>query len=465
MKRKELFRSIPSIDEIVKKEWVKEYIDMTSRDFVINLFNSLFEFLRDQIRAGKVDYIDEKLIRDNFDVFFHQVYQPSLKSVINATGVIIHTNLGRAPLPTDMILHIMDVACSYSNLEYDLEKGERGLRYVHVSELLKILTDCEDAMVVNNNAGAVLLVLSALCKGKKVIVSRGELIEIGGSFRIPEVMEQSGCILVEVGTTNRTHIYDYERAIDDETGALMKVHKSNYSIVGFTKEVSVEELVELGRKYNLPVIVDLGSGAFVDVSKFGIKPPEPVVKDVLKKGADIVTISGDKLLGGPQAGIIMGKAELVEKIRKHPLNRALRIDKLTLAALEYTLRQYFFGRLEKIPVINMIATPYEHLLKRVKNVKKKLKRKIGEYATLDIIDGASKIGGGSLPLAELRSPLLSVKPKNMSAQELERKLRYCDPPIIAIIRDDAVLFDFRTIFEHQEPTLTEALEVVLKPWE
>ncbi len=461
MNAKELFRKIPSVDEVLKKEWIRPFLELSSRSYVSKLLSSFFDRLREKITKGEPISITEDTIKEGFTSFFKESTKPSLRKVINATGVIVHTNLGRAPLPQKAIERIVEVSKGYSNLEYDLEKGKRGIRYVHVVGILKELTGCEDALVVNNNAAAVLLTLSALCRGKEVVVSRGELVEIGGSFRIPEVMEQSGCILKEVGTTNRTHLKDYENAIGENTGALMKVHKSNYSIVGFTKEVSVEELVSLGRRFGLPVIVDLGSGAFIDVSRFGLKPPEPVVTDVIKKGVGVVTISGDKLLGGPQAGIIMGKKELLDRIKTHPLNRAVRIDKLTLAALEETLRLYLMGREEEIPVVEMMSRSYEELLKRAKRFVRRARRELEGKAEITISSGASKVGGGSLPLAELNSPQVRIKPKNTEAHRLEEKLRAWDPPIVSTVKEDSVVLDFRTITKGEEWAILNALKEVL----
>ncbi len=457
-----LLRLIPSIDDVMKRDWAKSFIERSSRSFVKRSLSEFFDSLRERVKKGDVDGIDDEFIEQEFSKFFERRISSSIRRVINATGVIVHTNLGRSPLSERAIEAIKEKASSYSNLEYDLEEGKRGIRYSHVRDLITELTGCEDAIVVNNNAAAVLLVLAALFKGKKVLVSRGELIEIGGSFRIPEVMEQSGCELLEVGTTNRTHLYDYERAIDEGVGAILKVHKSNYSIVGFTSEVGVKELSDLSKKYNIPLIVDLGSGALVDLSELGVSPPEPVVKDVLKDGADIVTISGDKVLGGPQAGIIMGKKSFIDVIKTHPLNRALRIDKLTLIALEETLKSYLLGReKEEIPVFRMISIPYGNLLRRSRRLAKRIKQVVGDKAEVGVVDGISKVGGGALPLSDIKTPVVRIRPLSISTEKFERLLRGCNPPVVSVVRDDAVLFNLRTVFPKEDGEIVRAVSEVL----
>uniref|UniRef100_A0A7C4JT61 L-seryl-tRNA(Sec) selenium transferase n=1 Tax=Thermodesulfobacterium geofontis TaxID=1295609 RepID=A0A7C4JT61_9BACT len=389
---------------------------------------------------------------------FKKYENPSLKRVINATGVVIHTNLGRAPLCKKAIEEITKVAKYYSNLEFDLKEGKRGSRYVHVEEILKEITQAESALVVNNNAAAVLISLNTLAYGKEVIVSRGELVEIGGSFRIPEVMKWAGCILKEVGTTNKTHLSDYENAINENTALLLKVHKSNFEIIGFTEEVSVEDLVNLGKKFGLPVMKDLGSGCFIDFSKYGLKK-ELTVQEVLKAGVDIVTFSGDKLLGGPQAGIILGKKEFIEKIRKNPLNRALRIDKLTLAGLEATLRLYRDENLalEHIPVLKMILTPKEILKKKARYLLKKLRKlKLKEF-NFEVIKTINKTGGGALPTLDLISYAVAVK-SPLSPQNLQKILRENEPPIITRIEEERLLIDVRCLFDEDYKEIISAFE-------
>lgn len=344
---KELLRKIPSVDRVLK---MFPNSNKETKDAVRKGLNNL----RKAILENHLSEITDEIVRKFIIKEIEKAKRFNLRKVINATGVIIHTNLGRAPIGNEVAEHLKEIITGYSNLELNLETGKRGIRYQNVKELLKELTGAEDVCVVNNNAAAVLLVLSALAAGKEVVVSRGELIEIGGSFRIPDVMKQSGAILKEVGTTNKTHLKDYEEAISENTGLLLKVHTSNYRVLGFTESVDSKQLVELGRKHNIPVYEDLGSGSFIDVRHYGLSY-EPTVQDVVKSGVDIVSFSGDKLLGSAQAGIIIGKREFIEKIKKHPLNRALRIDKMTLAVLEATLRLYKNEEYQKIPVWRMIS--------------------------------------------------------------------------------------------------------------
>ena len=381
-----------------------------------------------------------------------------LEKVINATGVILHTNMGRSILPVEAIDNLADIAHSYSNLEYDLEEGRRGHRYSHVEELLCDISGAESAFVVNNNAGAVLLTLNALADGKEAIVSRGELIEIGGSFRIPDIMKRSGALMVEVGTTNKTHLSDYEKAISDETGLLLKVHTSNYRIVGFTSEVNLSELIELGEKHNLPLLNDLGSGSLIDFSLYGIAH-EPTVQDVVKTGIDVVTFSGDKLLGGPQAGIILGKRNILDKLIKNPLNRALRIDKLTLIALESTLRLYLDQEtvIQKIPTLRMITLSLETIERRVFDFKRKLQENMPDHIKIKIIDDTSQVGGGALPSQELPTKVIAITSKSISAQDLEKRFRETKPPIIARINKDQLRIDLRTVDESEEEYLIAAI--------
>jgi len=379
--------------------------------------------------------------------------------VINATGVVTHTNLGRSILAKRVLERLNEIGGSYSNLEYDLNEGKRGIRYVHVEGLLKELTSAEAAMVVNNNAAAVLISLETLAKGKKVIVSRGELVEIGGSFRIPEVMKKSGAHMVEVGTTNKTHLKDYEEAIDSDTALLLKVHKSNFSIVGFTEEVSLKELVSLGRRYHIPVMEDLGSGCFIDLSKYGLQK-EPTVQEAIAQGADIVTFSGDKLLGGPQAGIIVGKKEFVEAIRKNQLNRALRIDKLTLVALEETLRLYRDEEvaIKEIPTLSMICEPYSSVKRRARRLLRMIRNKKNGNFLIKLKDGSSMVGGGALPLCEIKTVLIALEPQRISSNEIERWFRFYDPPIICRLEKDNVLLDVRTIQNNEFKIVAEAID-------
>ena len=389
--------------------------------------------------------------------------RPSLQPVINATGVVLHTNLGRAPLFEGALQTLMEIAGGYSNLELHLETGERGSRYEHVEDLLRRISGAEAGLVVNNNAGAVLLALNSLAEGKEVIVSRGQLVEIGGSFRIPDVMRKSGARLVEVGTTNRTHLFDYEQAVTENTALLLKVHTSNFRILGFTAEVSLKELAELGRAKGLPVMEDLGSGCFVDLAPYGIEH-EPTVQEALQAGVDVVTFSGDKLLGGPQAGIILGKKIFIDFIKKNPLTRALRIDKLTLAGLEATLRVYLDpDRVVKVlPALGMLTCPVEDLEKRARRFQRRLARDLSPHAKLTDREESSQVGGGALPLQALPTRVVAIRPLRTSAASLEERLRKNQPPVIARVKDEEVLLDLRTVAEEEEPILFEAVRLALE---
>jgi L-seryl-tRNA(Ser) seleniumtransferase len=390
---------------------------------------------------------------------------PSLRAVINATGVVLHTNLGRAPLSKAAAERIATTATRYSNLEYDVTAGERGKRDTHTNRALAELTGAESAIVVNNNAAAVFLVLNTLAKNAEVIVSRGELIEIGDGFRIPEIMAESGARLREVGTTNRTRIADYQRAIGKETRLLLRVHPSNFKIVGFAKRPELEELTALGRKKRIPVFEDLGSGCLTDLGETGVG--EPVVRASFAAGVDVVTFSGDKLLGGPQAGIIAGRKKLVERIRHNPLFRALRVDKLTIAALEATLDAYRRGALDEIPALRMTRTSAPELEHRARAFAEKMRGKFPHGASIEICRGFSVIGGGSTPEQKLPTTLVAVRSDRHSATQLEERLR--KPPagavaatsVIARIEKNTLMIDLRTVFDEEEPALGAALAVAL----
>jgi L-seryl-tRNA(Ser) seleniumtransferase len=388
---------------------------------------------------------------------------PNLRRTINATGVVVHTNLGRSLLAPEVIENLITVGSRYSNLEYNLAAGKRGSRYSSVEDLICEISGAEAAMVVNNNAGAVLLCLETIARGKEVIVSRGELVEIGGSFRVPDVMAKSGAIMREIGTTNRTHLRDYENAINPDTGLLLKVHTSNYSVVGFTAEVALRDLMDLGSAHQLPVMEDLGSGTFIDFSKYGLLK-EPTVQESVNAGTDVITFSGDKLLGGPQAGIIVGKKAVIDPIKLNPITRALRIDKLTLAALESTLRLY---RDEEkaariIPTLRMIMMPLEEIQKTARRLADGLKRTGGSRMQIRLLERSSKTGGGALPLMELPSLCVGVQVKGISPNALEKMMRYNDPPIIARIEDDMVIMDPRTIQEDEFAAIETAFENITR---
>ena len=415
--------------------------------------------VRELFQKGDLSELTEEVLKKIFEETKKEYETPHLRRVINATGVVVHTNLGRAPLPTLALEHIYTIGKYYSNLEFELESGRRGSRYVHVQELLKEITGAESALLVNNNASAVLITLNTLAKGKEVVVSRGELVEIGGSFRIPEVMTWAGCILREVGTTNKTHLFDYERAINENTGLLLKVHKSNYAMVGFTHEVTTEELVALGRKKGIPVMEDLGSGCLIDFSKYELKK-EPTVQEVIKAGVDVATFSGDKLLGGPQAGIIVGKKEIIEAIRKNPLNRAIRIDKLTLAGLEMVLRLYREEEraIKEIPVLSMILkSPYE-LKRKARELARKLRSLALPGFVFEVVPTVGRTGGGALPLLELPSYAVRVSLERHPPEELKHYLRKYEVPIIARLEEDALYLDVRCLFPEDYPVIVKAFE-------
>ncbi|MFH7325570.1 L-seryl-tRNA(Sec) selenium transferase [Desulfurivibrio sp. C05AmB] len=388
--------------------------------------------------------------------------RPNFRPVINATGVVVHTNLGRSLLPETAAANLAAVAFRYSNLELDLETGKRGSRYSLVENLLCELTGAEAGLVVNNNAAAVLLVLQTLAAGREVVVSRGQLVEIGGSFRIPEVMARSGARLVEVGATNRTHLRDYERAIGADTALLLKVHTSNYRISGFTAEVAAGELVELAARYDLPVMEDLGSGSLLDFSRYGLEK-EPTVQEVLKAGVDVVTFSGDKLLGGPQAGLILGRRAIIEQVKKNPLNRALRIDKFTLAALESVLRLYFDEEQARaeIPTLRMLTTPYAEVRRRANRLRRRLKDLPPESCGLELVRVNSRVGGGSLPEMPLPSCALALNPRKLSLNQLEKSLRRAAIPVIGRIENDRLLLDLRTVADREVAELAAILREVL----
>ena len=381
----------------------------------------------------------------------------SLVRVINATGVVLHTNLGRALLSPLAQERLRAVAASYSNLEMDVARKERGSRYAHVDALLQRLTGAEGALVVNNCASAVLLALETLARGKEVIVSRGELIEIGGEFRIPDILRRSGAILREVGTTNRTHLKDYAQAIGPDTGLLLKVHTSNYRVVGFTAAVGSRELAELGRERGVAVMEDLGSGSLIDLRRYGF-PYEPTVPEVVASGVDLVSFSGDKLLGGPQAGIVVGKAELIGRLARNPLNRALRIDKLTVAALEATLYAYEAGdALETIPTLSMLTETQASIRRRARRLLRRLPPETHARLGLDLVDATSQVGGGALPTVELPTAAVALGAPDRPAHMLDDRLRSGQPPVLGRLLDDRLLLDFRTILADDLPSLASAL--------
>ena len=450
---RELYRKIPKVDRFLQDKELLEVLDARPKFFLKKAVDTVLSELREGISKGKVKEISYDVLKEKVKEELQNLLRPKLHRIINATGVVLHTNLGRAPISPPVAEHLKEIITGYSNLEYDLEKGKRGLRYRNLEWILKELTGAEDVCVVNNNAGAVLLVLSALARGKEVVVSRGELIEIGGSFRIPDVMEQSGALLKEVGTTNKTHPWDYENAVNENTALLMKVHTSNYRVLGFTESVSTKELVEIGRKYGIPVYEDLGSGSFIDVTKLGLSY-EPTVQDVLKSGVDVVSFSGDKLLGGAQAGIILGKREFLQKIKKHPLNRALRIDKMTLAVLEATLTYYLDEALalKEIPVWRLLSQKPEDVEFKAKELVKILKKERFS-GSVRIVKDRTEVGGGALPLQTLPTYCVKIEVDGLSALDIDCRMRGFYPPVVGRIKENSYLLDMFTIFEREIPVV------------
>lgn len=468
MDRERVLRKLPKVNDLLEEESIKVLEHQCGRQTVLKAVRDGIEEVRRLIERSfeeglEIKADEEALKKEALDRAVELVARYSsysLKKVINATGVVLHTNLGRAPLPEEAIKNIADVARGYSNLEYDLEEGKRGERYDHVRTLLCEITGAEDAMVVNNNAAAVLLALSALASGREVVISRGQLVEIGGSFRVPDVMAQSGARLVEVGTTNKTRLSDYERAINENTALLLKVHTSNFKFVGFWSEVKIEELKALGLKYGIPVMEDLGSGVLVDLEKFGL-PPEPTVQSSVKAGTDVVTFSGDKLLGGPQAGIILGKKEYIEKIKGHPLARALRIDKLTLSALEAVLKIYRNEDYEKIPVLKMLLRSSEELERTAEKLAEELRKVVNGRGQVEVLDDLSAVGGGSLPGVELPTKVVALRIHALGPDDLAKKLRSARIPVIGRIKKDRFLLDVRTLAEEELKIIPEMVGSVL----
>jgi L-seryl-tRNA(Ser) seleniumtransferase len=467
--RQQVLRKIPSVDEILSNPQIADLLRTYPRTVVVDAVRNGLKRLRQQLLDKKeLTNLEEEFFSFEhlYSLFRKEIdlqVQPRLRHLINATGVVIHTNLGRSPLHPSALKHMIDIAKNYSNLEYDLDRGERGNRYTHVEGILCRLSGAESALVVNNNAGAVLLVLNTIAEGREVIVSRGELVEIGGAFRIPDVMRRSGASLREVGTTNRTYLSDYQKAIGSQTALLLKVHTSNFRVMGFTSDVSLQELVQLGRQHDLPVMNDLGSGCFVDLSQYGLEK-EPTVQEAIKTGVDVVTFSGDKLLGGPQAGIILGRKNLLDLIKINPLTRALRIDKLTLAALESTLLFYLDEKraMEEIPTLRMLSLDTGNLKRRGRRLLRRLSGMVDKGTQLTLREDVSQVGGGALPLQELPTMVLAVKPLDFSVNELEENLRKGEPPIISRISKDELILDMRTVLDEEISFLALGLEKALK---
>lgn len=458
MKMEEMLRNLPSVDELLKRPQVQEYIDHFSHKEVKEQIKEILTEMRESILAGyKDDFVSSENIEQALTQRLFKHSMQDIQRVVNATGTIIHTNLGRSNLSDNVLKRTDEIAGHYSNLEFDLQKGKRGGRYTSIQEKLHDLTGAEDALIVNNNAAAVLLVLSTMSPNKEIIVSRGELVEIGGSFRIPDVIRQSGDRLVEVGATNKTHLTDYQGAITEDTSVLLKVHTSNYRIVGFSESVEIDALSRLSQEHQLPLVCDLGSGSLIDLSKYGL-PYEPTVSECVEKGCDIVTFSGDKLLGGPQAGIIVGKKAYIHKMKTHPLMRALRVDKMTLAALDSTLAQYYNPQevIKEIPTLNMITMSMEECYHKAKLLYQELNQRLTTMQ-IEIIKTQSSVGGGAYPEQPLDSYAISLHHPIYSAEDIQKSLRESSTPIISRINKEVNLLDVRTIDKNEFSIIAEAL--------
>lgn len=433
-----LLKSIPKIDKFINNK----AFDGFSKELITKISKEVIDNLRKDIIDEKIDSIDGNILISQVIKNYSNLISPSLQTVINATGIIVHTNLGRSLINKKSLEKAIQIATSYNNLEYDLEQGKRGERYAHIVKTLQNLTGCEDAIVVNNNASAVFLILNTFAKNKEVIVSRGELVEIGGSFRVPEVMTQSGAILKEIGTTNKTHLRDYENAINENTSMLMKVHKSNYSIEGFASDVDFEDVVKTAQQNNIIDYYDMGSGHMIDLP-FNLSSKEPSILEIMKYNPSLLSFSGDKLLGSVQAGIIIGKKELISKIKKNQLLRMLRVDKITLSILEDNLNSYLKNELNDIPTLNMLFTSIETLEKRA-NI---LKEKIQDICTCEVISSETLIGGGTTPNKKIPSIAVSISYKDFKVNKIEKLFRQNN--LIARIENEKVLLDFRTIQENE----------------
>jgi L-seryl-tRNA(Ser) seleniumtransferase len=446
-----LLKSIPKVDKFI----THKAFEGLSKTLVTKITKEVIENLRVNILNEKIQIINEEELVSETLKKYDKLISPSLKNLINATGIIVHTNLGRSLLDKNSIEKAINIATSYNNLEYDLENGKRGERYAHITKSLKALTNCEDAVVVNNNASAVFLVLNTFCKNKETIVSRGELVEIGGSFRVPEVMTQSGAILKEIGTTNKTHLRDYENAINENSSMLMKVHKSNYSIEGFSSEVDFSQIVELANAKNIIDYYDMGSGHMIDLP-YNLSKDEPSILEIMKYNPSLLSFSGDKLFGSVQAGIIIGKKELIEKIKKNQLLRMLRVDKITLCLLEESLNLYLTNQLEKIPTLNMLNTPISVLENRANS----LKEKIQNICKCEVVKTSTMVGGGTTPNKKIPSIALSIEFENYKPNKIEKLLR--ENRVISRIENDKVLLDFRAILEEQIDELKTILKNIFK---
>jgi L-seryl-tRNA(Ser) seleniumtransferase len=461
-----LLRQLPQVDDLLRHPDLAPAVGSLPRLLAAAAVRRVLAAVRQAIIATPPEALPAQL---DEAALLHQIREalvaaakPSLRRVVNATGVVIHTNLGRSPLGEACLAPLLEVAGRYNTLEYDLARGTRGSRHDHLEGVFQELTGAAGVLVVNNNAAAVLLALNTLAAGKEVIISRGQLVEIGGSFRMPQIMAASGAILREVGTTNKTYLKDFEQAVTSETAVLLKVHPSNFRIMGFTHEVTLTEMVDLGRRYDLKVVEDLGSGCLVDLSRYGLER-EPTVQETLKAGADLVLFSGDKLLGGPQAGIILGNREVVEALRKNPMTRALRPDKMTLAALEATLRLYLEEprALAEIPTLRMLTRPVAALDRQARALARRLRRRFGARLTVEVVESEGRAGGGAMPQAPLSSRALAISAPPLAPQELDSRLHQTGTPVIGRVERGVVLLDLRTLLPGDQEAVMAALEEVL----
>jgi L-seryl-tRNA(Ser) seleniumtransferase len=439
------YSKIPSVNTLLENPDFQKLVEKHGWTMVRDCIRHLLDRTRNSDQMTDDRNLEPEILARKTEEMIKRQLKCGLRRVFNATGTILHTNLGRAPLAENAITAAVEAARGYCNLEISLETGKRSNRYDHISSTLLKLTGSEAAIAVNNNAGAVLLILASLAKGTEVIISRGEMIEIGGGFRIPEVLESSGALLREVGTTNRTHLYDYEKALNEKTGLIFKAHTSNYAVVGFTKDVPIDELVKLGNRCNVPVVYDLGSGNLYDGTDVSYTSPN--VKTILSTGVDVVCFSGDKLLGGPQSGIILGKTRFIQTISRHPLSRALRMDKMSLAALDATLKLYFEPEKvhKRIPCLKTLCYREQDLHRRGQTVLEKFKNKLPENWTITLEKGVSSVGGGAMPLAKLDTWVLLVRSQNHSIEAISEFLRHTEPPVLTRIQKDCIVMDIRTV--------------------
>lgn len=464
-KRYNPYSQIPKVDEVLTMDAITSL--EAPYKVVVEAVRDELESVRENIRLASDDerkdmVIDKHRIVEGILSRIRHDMAPRLRRVVNGTGVVVHTNLGRSLLHPSVMQQLNDISCGYSNLEFKIMEGTRGSRYDHVEELLCRLTGAEAAMVVNNNAAAVLLVLSTLAKGKEVVVSRGQLVEIGGAFRVPDVMRQSGCELVEVGTTNKTHLRDYEMACGDDTALILKVHTSNYRILGFTKEVPSAELSTFAKSRGIPFVEDIGSGSLVDLTPFGLTK-EPTVRESIESGIDVVTFSGDKMLGGPQAGIIVGRKTYIDQMKKNQLTRALRVDKMTFAALEGTLRMYLDENqaVKEIPTLRMLTMSYEEIKQDAQVLSEMIREEFSDLS-VRLLDGYSEVGGGSLPLEQLHTCLIGIRHQSISTARIATRMRGADMPVVVRISDEEILIDCRTIQKGENSFVLDAIGYAVK---